>query len=208
MSIERLKYYAEHEIIREVYQYAMIGNAGIRAAAVYTQSKWAMEPEILYKHLIHHAAECGLRQPLYEILEHSNNRAVLLQHALQHACMSGNLESVKELIEKLHARPKGNENMAFKTAMEYGHLPIVQYLVNICRVNPHYVNSDAINAAVEGGYMDVIKFILEDCRCDPNLIGEDALVEAASAGYLPVLEYLQTKGLCKVSSPTSRSVIT
>ena len=107
------------------------------------------------------------------------------------ACINGNLEQVKYLVESGKA-DINIDNCAFSYAVLYEHLDIVKYLVEQGADVLAYDNK-AIRYACNNGNLDIIKYLVEQ---DANIY-DVTLKYATECGYLEIVNLLELKKLVK-----------
>ena len=124
-----------------------------------------------------------------------------LEYVLEICCLYGNLELLKNLINKYDIILLDFLNL-FDYAAENGHLEIVKWL----HFNKKFVcTSNAMNKAAENGHLEVVKWLhFNRPEFGPNGIGctKIAMDFAAIKGYLEVVKWLhfnRTEGCTKLA---------
>ena len=124
-----------------------------------------------------------------------------LSEQLLRACVDGDLNKVKYLVEVEHVDPHSCRdeqlhNTPLHWASQYGHLDIVRYLVEerncdvMCRNK--YENTP-LHLAALGGRLDVAQYLISERGCDPmcrGQYGRTPLHHACQNGRLDVVKYL------------------
>ena len=125
---------------------------------------------------------------------------------LYHACGSGNIEVVEEIlsnknadINRLMDRFMGVNTTPLIKAVEEGHLKIVRRLLDIPGNHldkKDYYGNTALHMACEGNRVSIVKLICQDSRCNPNMInkknstGTTPLMMATKEGHLDIVGIL------------------
>ena len=107
------------------------------------------------------------------------------------ACENGDLEKVKEYIEKGADIHTQNDD-ALRSAASGGHISIVKYLIEK-GVNIHAKDDFALIAAAQKGHFEVVKYLVEH-GADIHAEDDEALRNATINGHLKVVKYLIEKG--------------
>ena len=101
-------------------------------------------------------------------------------------CASGNIESVKRIIQDPSFNPSSGFSIAFRNACKNGHLSIVELLLKDKRVDPYCLISYVGGKPDISGHFGVAVLLLEDGRYKANSF----LEAAASKGHLAIVEML------------------
>jgi len=102
------------------------------------------------------------------------------------AVESGDLETVKRLVETRLVDPKGSDSEALRLAALNGHLEVMQFLLP--HANPKAYGSQAFRVAAGNGHLEIVKFLLP--HSDPKAHYSEALRWAAENGHFEIVQFL------------------
>jgi len=102
------------------------------------------------------------------------------------AVKSGDLDTVRRLVETYRFDPGSDNCYAFRLAADKAHLAIVKFLLPYS--DPKAYNSEAFRWAADKGHLEIVKFLLP--YSDPKAYGSDAFRLAALNGHLEVVKFL------------------
>lgn len=124
-----------------------------------------------------------------------------LNQKLENACVVGNLDEVKELINQgANLKVEGRAENPFFYAAANGHLEVVKYFIeNGVRINTKYnFGTTAICRAVGGGHYEVVDYLID------NGAKLDLTFEyAAASNRLEMVKHLHQKGADIRKSPAA-----
>jgi len=115
--------------------------------------------------------------------------ATCINKDFENACISGNLERVKEL---------ANEGIKISTlslqwACHHGHLEIVEYLIDECNVDIHAIHDIALCIASNEGQFEIVKFLVGR-GANIHTQNDAPLCHACFCGHLNIAKYLVKHG--------------
>jgi ankyrin repeat protein len=80
-------------------------------------------------------------------------------HGLQYACLTGNIEVVKHLVE-LGADIHSDDNSVLRYSVYNNHLEVVKYLVEQ-GADIHAGNNISLRVSAYKGYLEIVKYLVE-----------------------------------------------
>ena len=102
-------------------------------------------------------------------------------------CKEGNLEKIKELVDK-----GADKQEALDCSAENGYLEVVKYLVSL-GADIHEENEYALYLSAQYGHLEVVKYLVS-LGADIHADNEYALRWSAGNGHLEVVKYLIEQG--------------
>jgi len=102
------------------------------------------------------------------------------------AVESGDLDTVKRLVETCLVNPQGSDSEAFCFAALNGHLEMVKFLLP--HSDPTALDSQALRWAAANGHLEIVKLLLP--HSNPKAKNSEAFRWAAKHGHLEVVKLL------------------
>ena len=151
-----------------------------------------------------------LKEKIKEEKAHSNFSPISMRPEdfdkdIFHACMKGDISSLRWLIEKQHVNPtiqNTYKDTPIHIAAQYGHLIIVKYLDECKHVDLNikgWFEKTPLHYACENGYIEIAKYLVSkgayiNVKCGG---GYTPLHFAAMTGNLDLISYLISNGANK-----------
>nr|WBF70285.1 hypothetical protein [Megavirus caiporensis] len=126
---------------------------------------------------------------IYKPISSIEDNIDYLQNSLCINCRHGNLEKVKELVNK-GADVKARDNCAIRWASEYGHLDVVKYLIDQ-GADITGSGSYAIVSASRYGHIEIVKYLVSQ-GIDVKILNNYTIRSAKKNNHHDVVEYLKT----------------
>ena len=126
---------------------------------------------------------------------------IIMEAALCEACLLGDLESIKYLIDECGVDPKSCQDEDGDTPLHYaarkGELSVLRYLIKEKQCDPMCGGKDGwtvLHVAAFLGDLQVVQYLIDECGVDlmscQDEDGDTPLYYAAQNGQLSVLRYL------------------
>jgi len=90
------------------------------------------------------------------------------QLALKAACMGGNRDEIRKLLEQ-GVDPSWGVNVCLRCAIEANHPSVVDMLLSDRRVNAAEANNSALSLALTKGFIDIVVLLLHDQKVRTEL---------------------------------------
>lgn len=151
------------------------------AAAKIAQSLVGLNLPVLVKPDVYVQGDHVVKKPV-------DNTA--LSEAFLQAAGEGDLQRVKECIERHLVHPSYEGNRAICMSAAEGRLEVVTYLVKNQKVNPSVNNDFPLRWAALKGHAQIVRFLLSDSRVDPSSVNNNAIEWACKNGHYEVVRLL------------------
>jgi ankyrin repeat protein len=144
-------------------------------------------------YLLVYAAETGNVEIIKILISYGLNPSsdsIIANNAPLIIAVKGNhIEAVKYLLTVSKVDPASNNNLAIRTASDFGFSKIVELLLEN-GANPAVNGNECIISASAGGKLDVVKLLLKDQRVDPSAKGNEAIIRASIYEHQEVIDLL------------------